>query len=147
MAAAYAVGPIRGTQVDRAYRLIEAIGYDIDLNGWRQVCATALARKYPSPYVEEIATAENALGYVTGVAIMRARHSERFGRYLSIPVFVVASIGDARGVCDALLGYVTATARSKHCSAIYIASLEADRWPTAYSAPDTAADGVLIPLQ
>lgn len=148
MAAAYAVGPISYKQVDRAYCLIEAVGYDIAQDHWRQVCAAALARKHPSPYVEEIATAENTLGYVTGVAIMRVRHSERFGRYLSVPVFVVASAGDTRGVCDALLRHVTATARSKHCKTIHIASLRPDRWPTANGTPpDTEADGIVIPLR
>jgi hypothetical protein len=147
MVFAYSVGPIKAVQIERAYCMIVAVGYDIDLPAWHRICATALARKYLSPYVEEIAVAENALGYVNGIAIMRARHDERLGRYLSIPVFVVASAADAPGVCDALFCYVSAAAHEKHCNAIHIASLKPDRWPVANERPDVHADGLFIPLR
>lgn len=147
MATAYAVGPIKAMQVERAYCLIETLGYHIDLGAWRQICAAALFRKHPSPYVEEVAIAENVLGYVNGIAIMRARCSARLGLYLSVPVFVVASAGDAPGVCDALFRYVSATAHHKHCSAVHIASFKPDRWPVANGKPDVEADGIFIPLR
>ncbi|WP_429819738.1 hypothetical protein [Ensifer sp. B1-9] len=147
MASAYAVAPIKAAQVERAYCLIRAVGYRIDLDAWRQICATALLRTYPSPYVEEIAVVENSLDYVRGIAILRARYSERLGRYLSVPVFVIASAGDTPGVCDALLQYLRATARDRHCGAIHIASLTPDRWPVANGTPEREADGIFIPLR
>lgn len=147
MASAYAVAPIKAAQVERAYCLIGAVGYDIDLDAWQQICAAALVRKYPSPYVEEIAVAENSLGYVRGIAILRVRQSERLGRYLSVPVFVIASAGDARGVCGALLRYLRVTALDRHCGAIHIASLTPDRWPVAIGTSDGEADGIVISLR
>ncbi|MCK3781031.1 hypothetical protein MZK49_30705 [Ensifer sesbaniae] len=147
MASAYAVAPIKAAQVERAYCLIGALGYGIDRAAWRQTCAAALVRKYPSPYVEEIAVAENSLGYVKGIAILRVRHRECLGRYLSVPVFVIASAGDARGVCGALLGYLRVTALDRHCGAIHIASLTPDRWPVANGTSDGEADGIVIPLR
>ncbi|WDZ81522.1 hypothetical protein PWG15_34835 (plasmid) [Ensifer adhaerens] len=147
MASAYAVAPIKAAQIERAYCLIGAAGCDIDLDAWRQICTAALMRKYPSPFVEEIAVVENSLGYIRGIAILRARHNERRGRYLSVPVFAIASAGDARGVCDALLRYLRARALDRHCGAIHIASFEPRRWPAANGAPDREADGVFIPLR
>ena len=147
MASAYVVAPIKAAQVERAYCLIDAAGYDIGLDAWRQICAAALARKYPSPFVEEIAVAENSLGYVKGIAILHVRHHERLGRYLSVPVFVIASAGDTRGVCGALLRYLSAMALDRHCGAIHVASLAPDRWPVANGSCDEEPDGIVIPLR
>ncbi|RAS08317.1 hypothetical protein [Ensifer adhaerens] len=143
MASAYAVAPIKAAQVERAYCLIGAVGYDIDIDRWRQICAAILARKHLSPFIEEIAAVEDALGYIRGVAILRVRHHERMGRYLSVPVFVTASAADARGVCGALLGYLNEVALDRRCGAIHIARLSPDRWP----ATDGAEDGIIIPLR
>ncbi|MEI2297414.1 hypothetical protein [Ensifer sp. MJa1] len=147
MAFAYAVAPIKAAQIERAYCLIVAVGYDIALDAWRQICTAAVMRKYPSPFVEEIAVAENSLGYIRGIAVLRARHSERRGRYLSIPVFAITSAGDAHGVCDALLRYLRARALDQHCVAMHIASIEPHRWPAANGALDREEDGVFIPLR
>ncbi|MBD9649904.1 hypothetical protein IB267_16215 [Ensifer sp. ENS09] len=143
MACAYAVAPIKASQVERAYCLIGAVGYDVDPCAWRQVCAAALMRRHPSPFVKEIAVVEDSLGYIRGIAILRVRHHERLGRHLSVPVFVVASAGDPRGVCDALLEYLRLAAFNRHCRAIHVASLAPDRWPGA----DGEVDGIIIPLR
>lgn len=143
MDCAYVVAPIKAAQVERAYCLILAGGYDIGPGAWRQVCAAARMRKYPSPFVEEIAAVEDALGYIRGIAISRVRHHERLGRYLSVPVFVVATAGDARGVCDTLLEYLSAAAFDRQCGAIQVASLAPDSWPVE----DGGVDGIIIPLR
>ena len=143
MDCAYVVAPIKAAQVERAYCLILAGGYDIGPGAWRQVCAAAHMRKYPSPFVEEIAAVEDALGYIRGIAISRVRHHERLGRYLSVPVFVVATAGDARGVCDTLLEYLSAAAFDRQCGAIQVASLAPDSWPVE----DGEVDGIIIPLR
>lgn len=74
-------------------------------------------------------TVENPLGYVTAVGIMRAKISRLYGRVLDIPVFIVISAGDTPGVCDALLGFVMASAREKHCGLVRVASPEPANWP------------------
>ncbi|MFK0278570.1 hypothetical protein ACIQUG_33225 [Ensifer sp. NPDC090286] len=147
MAPAYVVGPIDASQVERAYCLVAAVGYDIDVVAWRQLCARTLLRNYPSPYVEDIAVAEDPRGYVRGIAILRARHSGRYGRYLSVPVFAIVTAADARGVCETLLRYIRTAAREKHCNAIHIASLRTDRWPVGPEELEMAFDGIVIPLR
>ncbi|MGO4622281.1 hypothetical protein AB4Z34_25600 [Ensifer sp. 2YAB10] len=146
MASAYAVGPIRPMQVDQAYCLIEAVGYGIGLDAWREYCAVGLRPRYRSPYVEEIVTSENAFGYVNGIAIMRARHSARLGFHLSVPVFVVASAADARGVSSAMLRYVTTAARNKHCNIIHIANPTPDQWSVGGEPLDSTSSGIFIPV-
>lgn len=145
MASAYVVGPINARQVERAYCLIEAVGYGIDLDAWRAICRAD--RHHRSPYADEIATVENSLGYVNGLAVMRARHSARLGLYLSVPVFVVVSAADAHGVSSAMLRYVTDAARGKRCCAVHIANLKADEWPVLRSPYDPEPTGVFIPLR
>ncbi|MBD9652851.1 hypothetical protein IB267_31255 [Ensifer sp. ENS09] len=147
MASAYVVGPIDASQIERAYCLVSAVGYDIDVDGWRQVCATNLLRNYPSPYVEDIVVVEDPRGYVRGIAILRARHSERLGRYLSVPVFASITAADARGVCETLLRYIRTAARKKQCNAIHIASLRTNRWPVGAGETEMEFDGILIPLR
>lgn len=127
MGAAYSVGSIRYDQVDRAYCLIEAVGYDVDLERWREFCSSAIA-KAQDPNCETVVTVENPLGYVTAVGILRARISELYGRVLDVPVFVVVSAADTPGVCDALLGFVMATAGEKHCGFVRVASPEPASW-------------------
>lgn len=147
MATAYVVGPIDASQVERAYCLVAAVGYDIDVDAWEQLCARTLSRDYPSPYVEEIAVVEDWRSYVRGIAILRARHSGRFGRYLSVPVFAIITAADARGVCETLLRYIRTAAREKHCNAIHIASLRSNRWPVGAGETEIEFDGIVIPLR
>ncbi|MEZ0000594.1 hypothetical protein [Sinorhizobium fredii] len=147
MAVGYSVGPVKHPQVDKTYRLIEAVGYDVDLQAWRDLCATAFARKWPTPYAEEVVTAENPLGYITGVCIMRLVHNKTYGRMLDVPVFVVISAGDTRGASNALLGYLMAVAPNKHCGFIRVAALEPANWPGSTDMGRRNDRGILIPVQ
>ena len=143
MGAAYSVGPIRYDQVDRTYCLIEAVGYDVDLDEWRNYCAATLVRKR-HPGIGTVVTVENALGYVSAVGVSRAERSKRHGHVLDVPVFIVASAGDTPGACDALLHYLLASARKAHCGLVRIASPEPTNWPG--SPICSKREGILIPV-
>ncbi|MCA1408358.1 hypothetical protein I6F26_30620 [Ensifer sp. IC3342] len=147
MAVAYSVGPIKRHQIDRTYRLIEAGGYHVDLQDWRDFCRAAIARNWPMPYAEEVITAENPLGYIAGVCILRSGHDNMYPGVLDVPVFIVVSAGDTRGASSSLLGYLTAAARNKRCSFIRVWGLEPGNWPTSPDVPRRDDHGILIPVQ
>ncbi|WP_370125622.1 hypothetical protein [Sinorhizobium fredii] len=147
MPVAYCVGPIKDNQVDRSYCLVEAVGYNVGLDDWRQFCAAACARRYLSPNVEDVITVENQFGYVTGVSIIRTGHSDTYGRLLDVPVFVVISAANTRGVCNALLGHVVATARNRNCGFVRVARLEPSNWPGSSEVSHGDDRGLLIPVQ
>lgn len=128
MGAAYSVGPIRYDQINRTYCLIEAVGYDVSLEEWREFCTAAIAGGH-KPDTENVVTVENPLGYITAVGIIRAKMSKLYGRVLDVPVFIVISAGDTPGVCNALLGFVMASAREKHCGHVRVASPDPINWP------------------
>ncbi|MCK3779405.1 hypothetical protein MZK49_22130 [Ensifer sesbaniae] len=147
MAVVYSVDLIKRHQVDQAYRLMEAVGYGVDVAGWRELCATTFARKYITPYSEEIITVENSRGYITGVCLMRTTHHRLYGRLLDVPVFIIISAGDTPGVCDALLEYLTTAARDKQCGFIRVASPDPANWPSPPGGPRRHDRGILIPVQ
>ncbi|THK36204.1 hypothetical protein EHS39_20225 [Ensifer sp. MPMI2T] len=147
MAFAYSVGPIKCEQVDKSYRLIEAAGYHLDLRSWRDYCAISFARRWRALYCEEAVTAENPLGYVVGLCIMRPAHDKMYGQVLDVPVFIVVSAADTRGASSSLLGYLTATARNKHYGFIRLWGLEPDNWPTSPDVTRRDGRGILIPVQ
>ncbi|WP_157628197.1 hypothetical protein [Ensifer sp. BR816] len=146
MAVAYSVGPITRRQVDKTHRLIEAVGYPVDLQAWREVCALAFARKWPAIYSEEVITAENPLGYIAGVCIMRPAHDSMHGRVLEVPVFVVATAADTRGASNSLLDYLMESARNRRCRFIRVAPLEPASWPGLRRMPHQNGRGLLIPV-
>ncbi|WOS65395.1 hypothetical protein [Sinorhizobium fredii] len=145
MAVAYSVGPIKQQQVDKTYRLIEAVGYNVDLQAWRDFCGMRVARTWPAPYADEVITAENPLGYVAGACIMRPVHDRICGRVLDVPVFVVVSGGDTRGASNSLLAYLMATARNKNCGFIRVLGLEPCNWPRSTDV-SRRERGILIPV-
>ncbi|ODR89529.1 hypothetical protein [Sinorhizobium alkalisoli] len=147
MAKAYSVGPIQRNQVDRAFRLIEVAGYELDLTKWREFCATAFARQPISPYAQEIVTVENARGYITGLSIGHVAHDPLYGRLLDVSVFLVISAGDTPGVSDALLEYLMAAARNRRCSFMRIAATEPGSWPDRRGRPQRPDRGTFIPVQ
>lgn len=139
MTSGYIVGPIASGQVDRAYRLVEAVGCDIGLARWRKYCSNAVNR-HPA---EDIVTVETPHGYVAGLAVVRVRHSRRFGRVLDVPVFIVISTANAAGTRNALLGYAMAMARGRHCRLVRIAGSVPAGWP---GAPQGGEQALLIPV-
>ncbi|EHK78931.1 hypothetical protein SM0020_05782 [Sinorhizobium meliloti CCNWSX0020] len=145
MAVAYFVGPIKRQQVDKTYRLIEAAGYNVDFRAWRDLCAMAFARNWPAPFAEEVITAENPLGYVAGVCIMRPVHDRMYGRVLEVPVFIVVSAGGTRAASNSLLGFLSATARNKNCGFIRVMSHEPEKWPRSADV-SRRRGGILIPV-
>ncbi|MDK1491242.1 hypothetical protein QN219_14385 [Sinorhizobium sp. 7-81] len=147
MAVAYSVGPIKREQVDKSYRLVEAVGYHLDLPSWREYCAISFARNWPAPYAEEVITVENPLGYIVGLCIIRPAHDKIYGRVLDVPVFIVISAADTRGASSSLLGYLTATARNKHYGFIRVWGLEPDDWPGSPDVSRGEGRGILIPVQ
>ncbi|NRP74799.1 hypothetical protein ILFOPFJJ_05721 [Ensifer psoraleae] len=147
MAVAYLIGPIKCHQVDKTYKLIEAVGYHVNLQVWRDFCEAAFARNWPSPYVEEVITAENPLGYIAGVCIMRRTHDKIYGNVLGVPVFIVASAADSRGVSRSLLNYLLAIARNRHCGFIRVAALQPTNWPGSTDICGRNGGGILIPVQ
>ncbi|ASY65786.1 hypothetical protein SJ05684_b48040 (plasmid) [Sinorhizobium sojae CCBAU 05684] len=147
MAKAYLVGPIQRHQVDRAFRLIEVVGYELDLTQWREFCAAAFARQHMLPYAQEIVTVENARGYIAGLSIGHIAHDPLYGRLLDVPVFLVISAGDTPGVSDALLEHLMTAARNRRCSFIRIASTDPANWPDRRGRPRQADRGTLIPVQ
>jgi hypothetical protein len=147
MAVAYTVGPIKRHQVDKSYRLIDAAGCHFDLQGWRQFCAAKVAREPPASNVEGIVTAENPLGYIAGVCTMRPVLNEAYGRMLDVPLFIVTSAGDTRGVVNSLLAYFMAVARENNCGFIRVAALDPTNWPESGTLLARDDRGILIPLQ
>lgn len=145
MAVTYSVGPIKRQQVDKTYRLIEAAGYNVDLTAWRDLCRMTFARNWPAPYAEEVITAENPLGYVAGVCIMRPVHDRMYGIVIDVPVFIVVSAGGTRAASNSLLGFLSATARNKNCGFIRVMSLEPDNWPRSTNV-SCRKGGILIPV-
>jgi len=142
---AYSVGPIKRQQVDKAYRLIEAAGYNVDFQAWQDLCAMTFARNWPAPFAEEVITAENPLGYVAGVCILRPMHDRMYGRVLEVPVFIVVSAGGTRAASNSLLGFLSASARNKNCGFIRVMSLEPDNWPRSTDV-SRGRGGILIPV-
>ncbi|AFL52498.1 hypothetical protein USDA257_c39540 [Sinorhizobium fredii USDA 257] len=147
MAVAYTVGPIKRHQVDKAYRLIDAAGCHFDLEAWREFCAATVARECPALYVEGIVTAENPLGYIAGVCIMRPVQNEIYGRMLDVPVFIIISAGDTRGVANSLVEYFMAVARKYNCGFIRVAALDPTDWPGSRATLPRDGRGILIPVQ
>ena len=147
MAAAYAVGPIKRHQVDKAYRLIDAAGCHFDLQTWREFCAATSARECSASCVEGIVTAENPLGYIAGICIMRSVQNETYGRMVDVPVFIVTSAGDTRGVCNSLLAYFVAVARKNNCGFIRVAALDPTDWPSSIATSPREDRGIIIPVQ
>ncbi|RVP99630.1 hypothetical protein [Sinorhizobium meliloti] len=144
MAVAYAVGPIKRHQFDKAYRLVDAAGCHFDLQGWREFCAATVTRMC-SP--EGIVTAENPLGYIAGICIMRPVQNETYGRMLDVPVFIITSAADTRGVANALLAYFTVVARKYNCGFIRVAALDPTDWPSSIATSPREGRGILIPVQ
>ncbi|NVD39951.1 hypothetical protein HT585_13875 [Ensifer sp. HO-A22] len=66
---AYLVGRIKRNQVDRAYRLIEAVDSPVDPEQWRSFCIRQLNRRFMSSSPRDVITVENSLGYIQGVSI------------------------------------------------------------------------------
>ncbi len=143
MATGYTVGPIKRHQVDKAYRLIDAADCHFDLQAWREFCTATVAGERPN--IEEIVTAENPLSYIAGVCIMRPVQNETYGRTLDVPVFIVTSVGDTRGVANSLLAYLMVVARRNSCGFIRVAALDPNNWPGGPLPQD--GRGTLIPVQ
>lgn len=146
MAATYSVGPIQRRQVDRAYRLIEAAGYELDLAGWRELCAATFARTSLSPPCQRITTVENARGYIAGLCVAHTSHDDLYGRLLDVPVFVVTSAGDTPGASAALLGYLTKTARNRQCGFMRVFGPDPANWPNPLD-EQWKHRGTLIPVR
>ncbi|QFI69774.1 hypothetical protein [Sinorhizobium alkalisoli] len=147
MARAYSVGPIQRHQVDRAYLLVEASGYEVDLTEWREFCGAAFARQHISLYTAEIVTVENPRGHIPGLGIARAMHDHLYGQLLDVPVFLVISAGDTPGVSDALLEYLRTVARNRRCRFIRIARTDPASWPDPRGECLRPGRGMLIPVQ
>lgn len=145
MAIGYSVGPIKRHQVDKAYRLIDAADCHFDLQAWREFCAATVAREHPN--IAEIVTAENPLGYIAGVCIMHPVPNETYGRMLDVPVFIVTSAGDTRGVVNSLLAYFMVIARENSCGFIRVAALDPNDWPGSVAPLPRDGRGILILVQ
>ncbi len=143
MATAYLVGHIKRHQIDRAYRLIEAVDYPVNLEQWRSFCDRQLNRQYISSTSGDVITVENALGYIQGVSIAHPGNDLNYGHILDVPVFVVATAADTAGVSNALMGHLMAMARADHCRYIIVSSTDASAWPASNPNP---RNGVVIPV-
>ena len=143
MAMAYLVGRIKRHQVDRAYRLIEAVDYPVDLEQWRSFCNRQFNRRFISSSSRDVITVENSLGYIQGVSIAYSGNDAGYGHILDVPVFVVATVSDTAGVSKALMGYLIAMARADNCRYIIVANIDPGVWPDKSPTP---RNGVVIPV-
>ncbi len=92
-------------------------------------------------------TAENPLGYIAGVCIMHPVPNETYGRMLDVPVFIVTSAGDTRGVVNSLLAYFMVIARENSCGFIRVAALNPHDWPGSVAPLPRDGRGILILVQ
>ena len=94
---------------------------------WRRDAADVLDRIALEAPRRDIVVACNGLGYVQGLDIAQlADLPDR--RTLDVPIFIIVSAGDERGVHDELVDHLGARAAGYGCSALRIWAQTADNW-------------------
>ena len=120
MCPAYRVGPIRASQIDPAYVLVNRIAPLMSLEAWRRHCRDSIARTADPGAGPEIALATSVPGYVTGVAISAPLDDIVRGRLLDVPLFAVISAADEAGVAKDLMSYLAVRATARGCRGLRI---------------------------
>ncbi len=125
----YQIARISLDQIERAYLLVHPVAYSLDRTAWRAFCSSILSRRYDrrSDY-EDIIVAMDLLGYVRGICVMKVAEHPVYGCILDVPIFVVTSVADERGVSAELLRHVRSVGSVKGCDSIRFWTLSDDNW-------------------
>ena len=116
---AYTVKRITPKQSLRSYALVRLIDPSIGVDDWlRYVRAVLMRRRLKAPPGDDIVVAADALGYVRGLALTLERSDPDCGRVLDVPVFLVASAVDERGVREELLRHLRDKGLASGCQCV-----------------------------
>jgi hypothetical protein len=111
---AYTVTHMLMTDVEQSYPLLCGAAPSATLAKWRQFCAQHRHAGHT------LLIARNANQYVQGLcAYFEIEHLSR-GRLIEVPLFLVATAVDPKGVADELVRALKQTCRGRRCAAVRI---------------------------
>lgn len=136
----YEIGRIEPEQIDRAYALVRVAQPAVQLGAWRRYVAD-LDETSDWALHREVLVACNALGYIQGLCISSIVQLAN-DRVLDVPIFIVVSAADERGVRAELLNNLESRAAGLGCSQLRIWTQTADNW-RLHLIPDAAWDAAI----
>lgn len=136
----YEIGRIEPEQIDRAYALVRVAQPAVQLGAWRRYVAD-LDGASDWALQREVLVACNALGYIQGLCVSSIVQLAN-DRVLDVPIFIVVSAADERGVRTELLNNLESRAAGLGCSQLRIWTQTADNW-RRHLVPDAAWDAAI----
>lgn len=116
MAGIYSIERVSGEDITRAFPLLSGVAPQLDLERWRAYCEG----RDPAAKGQTAFVARNAAGYVQGLCAFTKVNHLRYGAVVEVPVFLVASVADPRGVADDLLEALSAVCRRENCAGVLV---------------------------
>jgi hypothetical protein len=142
----YEIVGIEPAQVDRAFALLQVALPGIGMDVWRSYVTDVIDGR--SGWSDrEVLVASNPRGYVQAVCITSIVERDRV-RVLDVPIFIVVSAADERGIRAELLAHLKGLAADLGCHRLRIWTQTPDNW-ARHLAPDAfeqASVDISIPV-
>ncbi|TCL69680.1 hypothetical protein EV286_108253 [Rhizobium sp. BK251] len=121
MSFGYDIGPLRASQVDRAYAVMQAVMPGLAIERWRGAVGTIFERN-------RFTVATDRQGYVRGMLLARLCDHPFAGRLFDVPIFIVVSPLHEDGIARELFGLVKQRALDARCVYMRFWTLGTDDW-------------------